>query len=150
MRGIENSVGRWSHLRQTWLVRQETEKANGQSEVEDRYFLSSLLWNRLRPAQILLLVRNHWAVENDTFNSLDLQWREDQAPWCTYGNAIWGLGLLRLMAYNVAQMLRRRRLRRKDDQGSWRDPMSWRQLFKTIERAVESLWTISPVMHPVA
>lgn len=150
MRGIENSVGCWHHLRQAWLVRQESWKANGEVEVEDRYFLSSLLWNRFRPAQILLLVRNHWAVENDTFNSLDLQWREDQAPWCTYGNAIWGLGLLRLMAYNVAQLLRRRRLRRKDDQGSWRDPMSWRQLFKTIERAVESLWTISPVMHPVA
>jgi len=140
MRGFTNSVGCWSHLRQTWLVRQETEKPDGQIEVEDRYFISSQLWNRLRPVQILALVRSHWGVENDTFNSLDLQWREDHAPWCTKGNAIWGLGLLRLMAYNVAQLLRRRRLRRKDERGGWKDPMSWRQLFKNIERAVEGFF----------
>jgi hypothetical protein len=141
MRGFENSVGRWGHLRQTWLVRQETKKPNGKIEVEDRYFISSLLRNRLRPAQILTLVRNHWGVENDTFNSLDMQWREDHAPWSSKGNAIWGLGLLRLLAYNVVQMLRRRRLRRKDHRGRWRNPMSWRQIFKIIERAIESLGT---------
>lgn len=134
---FENSVGKWTHLRQTWLVRQET-RVDGNIEVEDRFFVTSLPFDTLSPVQILLLVRNHWAVENDCFNSLDLQWREDAAPWCTCGTAVWTLGVLRLLAYNTAQILRRRRLRKKRDDGTWQAPMSWRSLFKTIEKALES------------
>lgn len=133
---FENSVGKWTHLRQTWLVRQET-RVDGKIEIEDRFFITSLPWDKLSPAQILLLVRNHWAVENDCFNSLDLQWREDAAPWCTCGTAVWTLGILRLMAYNTAQILRRRRLRKKRTDGTWQAPMSWRSLFRTIEKAFE-------------
>ena len=136
MVGIENSVGTWSHLRQTWLVRQETMDAEGNLEIEDRYFITSLLWNFLKPWQILLAVRNHWGVENDSFNSLDLQWHEDHGPWCTQGRSVWGLGVLRLMAYNTAQVLRRRRLRKKKEDGSLQTPMRWRSLFKEIESAL--------------
>ena len=67
MQGFENSVGIWPHLRQTILVRQETQNKDGAVETEDRYFISSVLWNYLKPAQILVLVRNHWAIENDVF-----------------------------------------------------------------------------------
>ena len=137
MAGIENSVGKWAHLRQTWLVRQETRMPGGTIEVEDRFFVTSLPWDYLSPAQILLLVRNHWAVENDCFNSLDLQWREDAAPWCTRGTAVWSLGLLRLLAYNTAQILRRRRLRAKHEDGTRLEPMPWRSLFNIIARAIE-------------
>ena len=139
MQGIENSVGTWSHLRQTWLVRQETTLDDGTVvEVEDRYFISSLLWNYLKPSQILTLVRNHWGIENDAFNSLDLQWREDLGPWCTHGDAVWGLGLLRLMAYNLVQYLRKRRLRRKDEHGVWREPPSWRSLFRLLRTTLDT------------
>ena len=138
MVGMENSVGKWTHLRQTWLVRQETRGPGGKIEVEDRFFIASLAWDFLTPEQILLLVRNHWAVENDCFNSLDLQWREDAGPWCTQGVAIWGLGVLRLLAYNTAQILRRRRLRKKKrPDGTQAAPMSWRSLFKSIEKSFE-------------
>ncbi len=136
MAGMENSVGTWTHLRQTWLVRQETRHSNGTIETEDRFFITSLAWDFLTPEQILLLVRNHWGVEI-AFNSLDLQWREDAGPWCTQGTAIWGLGLLRLMAYNTAQILRRRRLRKKSKDATWAAPMSWRFLFKIIEKSFE-------------
>jgi hypothetical protein len=105
--------------------------------VEDRFFITSLPWDYLTPAQILLLVRNHWAVENDCFNSLDLQWHEDAGPWCTRGTAIWALGVLRLLAYNTAQVLRRRRLRKKRPDGTRAAPMSWRSLFKAIEKSFE-------------
>ena len=135
--GIENSVGKWTHLRQTWLVRQETRSSDGTIEVEDRFFITSLTWDYLTPAQILLLVRNHWAVENDCFNSLDLQWNEDAGPWCTRGMAIWALGVLRLLAYNTAQILRRRRLRKKRPDGTRAAPKSWRSLFKAIEKSLE-------------
>jgi len=93
MQGFENSVGTWDHLRQTWLVRQESVDTNGTMEVEDRYFLSSLLWNFLTPGRILLAVRNHWGVENNAFNSLDLQWHEDKGPWCTMGTSVAALGV---------------------------------------------------------
>lgn len=137
MMGMENSVGTWTHLRQTWLVRQETRRPGGTIEVEDRLFITSVAWDYLTPAQILLLVRNHWGVENDSFNSLDVQWREDAGPWCTRGAAIWALGVLRLLAYNTAQMLRRRRLRQKKPDATWAAPMSWRSLFKAIEKSFE-------------
>ncbi len=137
MAGIENSVGKWTHLRQTWLVRQETKDAKGKVEIEDRYFITSLLWNFLKPWQILLVVRNHWGVENNTFNSLDLQWREDSGPWCTKETSVWTLGVLRLMAYNTAQLLRCRRLRKKNEDGSLKAPMRWRSLFKEIESALK-------------
>ena len=137
MAGMENSVGAWTHLRQTWLVRQETRNPVGKIEVEDRFFISSLTWDYLSAAQILLLVRGHWAVENDCFNSLDLQWREDSGPWCTQGAAIHVLGVLRIMGYNTAQMLRRRCLRKRRPDGTRDAPMSWRSLFKAIERAFE-------------
>lgn len=136
MAGIENSVGRWTHLRQTWLVRQETRDSEGKVEVEDRYFVTSLLWNYFKPGQILLAVRNHWVVENDAFNSLDLQWREDHGPWCTKGTSVWSLGVLRLTGYNISQVVRRRRLREKNEDGSSKAPMSWRSLFKIIESAL--------------
>lgn len=136
MAGMENSVGKWTHLRQSWLVRQETRGPGGKIEVEDRFFITSLAWDFLTPGQVLLLVRNHWGVEV-TFNSLDLQWREDSGPWCTRGTAIWALGVLRLLAYNTAQILRRRRLRKKNPDATWAPPMSWRSLFKTIEKSFE-------------
>lgn len=145
MAGIENSVGTWSHLRQTWLVRQETLYANGHVENEDLYFVTSLPWNTFSPQKILLAVRNHWGVENDANNSLDLQWREDSGPWCTQGTAVWTLGLLRLMAYNTAQILRRRRLRKKDEYGKWLAPMSWRSLFKIIDNALTFEIELAPL-----
>ena len=80
----------------------------------------------------------HWRVENDCFNSLDLQWREDFGIWCTKGDAVLGLSLLRVMAYNLVQMLRRRRLRRKTEDGNYREPLSWRSLFKAIMLTLET------------
>ena len=84
------------------------------SRIEDRFFITSLAWDLLTPVQILLLVQNHWGVENDSFNSLDRQWHEDAGPWCTRGTALWALKVLRLLADNTAQILRRRRLQKKE------------------------------------
>ena len=134
--GATTTAGTWNHLRQTWLVRQETQGADGTITIEDRYFISSLLWNRLGPAQILLLVRGHWGVENDTFNSLDVQWREDHAPWCTQGRAIWNLGWLRIMAYNVVQLLRRRTLRLKSETARPSEIPTWRNVFAWLTQVI--------------
>jgi len=41
------------------------------------------------------------------------------------------------MAYNTAQLPRRRRLREKNENGVWKSPVSWRSLFKDIESALK-------------
>lgn len=136
LKDFENSVGTWHHLQQVWLVRQETMHADGRIEVEDRFFVTSIPWHHFSPNEIISIVRRHWAVENDTFNSLDLQWREDSAPWCTKGSAIWGLGILRIMAYNFVQHLRRRRLCRRRPNGTYPPPIPWRQVFELVRDTV--------------
>ncbi len=45
--------------------------------------------------------------------------------------------MIRLLAYNTAQILRRRRLRKKNPDATWMAPMSWRFLFKAIEKSFE-------------
>ena len=60
---------------------------------------------------ILRNVRNHWRIENNVFNSLDVIWREDDMPWSTKGFALFTLGMLRCLAYNLIQYLRVRHLR---------------------------------------
>lgn len=135
LRDFTTSAGCWENLRQGWLVRQETRHSNGQVKIEDRYFLTSILWNRLSPWQILALVRAHWGIEVAN-NAMDVQWGEDNGRWCTQGRSVWVLGVLRMMVCNVAQHCRRRLLRLKDPRGGLRPPLSWRKLFKAIERAL--------------
>ena len=120
----------WDHLRQVWLVVQETrDPASETVSREDRYFITSLRKGRLSPSQILGLVRRHWAIENDCFWTLDTQWCEDQAPLCTRGRAVEVLAWIRLMAYNLLQHARRRHLRPKRPDGTRDKPPRWRRLF---------------------
>lgn len=131
------SAGQWTDLTQVWFVRQETEGPDGDITLEDRYFLTSIPAETVTGEQILWMVRRHWAVENDVFNSLDLQWREDSAPWITKGNGIGVLGILRLMAFNVVQFLRKRHLCRKKSDGSYPKPLPWRDLFEKITEVLK-------------
>lgn len=126
----------WSHLRQVWLVRQHSRDQDGKVTCEDRYFLTNLRSGRLKPAQSLLVVRNHWGIENDCFWSLDAQFGEDDHPWATTRHALLVLGLLRLMAYNVLQWARKRHLRHALPSGRLTDPPSWKSLFRWVEHAL--------------
>jgi hypothetical protein len=126
----------WDHLQQVWLVLQETRDKQGRIGVEERYFLTSLRTGRLSPVQILAVVRGHWGIENDCFGTLDVAWREDDLPWSTTGRTVEVLGLLRLMAYNLLQMARKRHLRsrvanRLTPAAPWRAIFEWvRQAFR--------------------
>lgn len=142
---FKTSAGEWKHLQQVWLVRQETMDKDGCVEIENRYFVSSIPWYFLTAQQILLLVRNHWGIENDVFNSLDLQWREDQAPWCTKGFAIWALAVLRLMAYNLTQFCRKRHLRRKNEEGELEEPLPWRRLFDLFRDVIRANFAVPEI-----
>jgi predicted transposase YbfD/YdcC len=126
----------WTHLRQVWRVEKETRDTEGKLiETEDRYFLSSVPTGRLTSAQILLVVRGHWGIENDCFWTLDTQWREDAVPWCSQGLAVEVLSWLRLMAYNLLQFARRAHLRLRAPDGTLAPPPPWRHLFEWVRQA---------------
>lgn len=126
----------WEHLRQAWLVEQDTVDENGCHQIERRFFLTNLHIGRLSSAQILTLIRLHWRIEDDCFWSLDMQWHEDQLPWCTVGPAVEVLGLMRLMAYNLVQLARTRNLRPRGPNGQRAPLPSWRSLFRWIQQAL--------------
>jgi hypothetical protein len=128
----------WTHLQQAWLVRTECRDKDGSNVavVEDRYFLTSVRTGRLTPAQILQVVRGHWGIENDCFGTLDMRWGEDQRRWATRGHAVEVLGVLRLMAYNLLQLLRVRHLRVRRADGGWGEMLGWRSLFRWVRDAL--------------
>jgi len=122
----------WTGLRQLWLVRQTSANKDGEVvSVEDRYLITNLAPGRLQPQEILTLVRRHWAIENDCFKSLDVQWKEDRKPWWTEGAAVPVLAVLRLMVYNLAQLLRKRHLNRRVARRD--NPTPWRELFDLLK-----------------
>lgn len=125
----------WSHLRQVWRVEQITQYDDGKVERQQRYFLTSLTKGRLSAEQSLLVVRGHWRIECDCFETLDLQWNEDSVPWFSAGVAVEVLSWLRLMAYNLLQLARRRNLRKKLPDGSLETPHNWRRLFEWVKQA---------------
>jgi hypothetical protein len=131
------SSGQWSDLRQVWYVRQETKDQEGWITVEHRYFLSSVPVNDLTGDQILRVVRRHWAVENDVFNSLDLQWREDHTPYATGNHSVHVMGVMRLIAFNLVQFLRKRHLCPRKENGERVAPLPWRNLFETITEVLK-------------
>ena len=96
--------------------------------------------------QMLLVVRNHWGIENDCFWSLGAQFGEDDHPWVTTGRALSVLGVLRLMAYNVLQWARKRHLRHALPSGRLTDPPSWKSLFRWVEHAL--CLTLDPAAGP--
>lgn len=97
----------WTHLRQVWLVRKvRRDKEGNETVIEDRYFVTNLPVNRLDASGVLVLVRRHWAVENDCFWTLDTQWEEDSGLWTRKGKGLMVCGLLRMIAYNIVSLLR--------------------------------------------
>lgn len=139
LEGAITSAGEWSDVTEVWCVRQETEEKNGTVKCEDRFFLSSIPVEMLNGSQRLRMIRQHWVVENDVFNSLDVQWKEDSAVWSTQGKAIGTLGVLRLIAYNIVQFLRKRHLCRKKPDGTRVAPLPWRALFEVITDVFKGL-----------
>jgi hypothetical protein len=104
----------WTHLAQVWLVRTVKRQHDGSTQaIEHRYYLTSLNWRRLAPAQILDAVRCHWGIENNAHGTADIAFDEDHSPCSTTGRGIECSSLLRLIAINLCQLFRHRRFRGK-------------------------------------
>ena len=148
----------WQHLRQVWLVAVETREAevkltkkqrrelgidriDYETTVDHRYYASNLTWKRLTAQQILLCVRNHWAVENDCYHSMDVQWGEDRPAWCSKGNALQVLGMLRILAYNPVSALRKRHVAAKPGTADREPkPLPWLDLWASVREVLPRLW----------
>ena len=117
----------WKHLRQAIVVEQTTRLRDGSEEVELRYFATNLPKNKLSAKQLLLLVRRHWAIENDCNWTFDMVMAEDAGAWCTQRKSVLALGVIRMVACNLMQALRKCHVRvqhvRVPD-----TPMPWREL----------------------
>lgn len=102
----------WPHLQTVVRVQSETRSIDTDALLNqrDRYFVSSLPRDSLSDDQWLLLVRNHWGVENDCHQIWDKIFREDQKPWIEAGQGSCQgtvvVMLLRRIAYNLLALYR--------------------------------------------
>jgi len=128
----------WESARQVWRVKQTTKSPDGKVEVENRYFVTSMPWDRLTAREVLNLVRLHWGVENGCHWTMDVVLGEDDRPWCTKGRALRMLSWLRLLAYNTLRLLRDRYLRSESSRSQ-----PWDELGEDIVQALKqaSAWS---------
>lgn len=117
----------WKNLRQAVVVEQTTRDKDGNETVELRYFVTNATTGMLSPLQLLRLIRQHWAIENDCNWTFDMQFGEDDLRWCAQNTAILALGALRMVAYNIMQRLRKCHVmvQRKNAADT---PRPWRQM----------------------
>lgn len=127
---IKTSNTEWEFLRSAWRIRQKVVHG-GRETWEDRYFLTNLPWNRLKPEQAVRAVVSHWGIENAGNWTLDVYWGEDRGAWVRSGTGMEVCAILRLLAYNLVRLLRHRMLR-----SSARDPLPYRRLFERIRMAI--------------
>ncbi len=120
--------GTWSHLRQVWLVRVLV-RANREAPervLEERFYATNLPTGRLSGDAILRLVRAHWRIENNCFGRLDIEWQEDHGRWVHRGNGLPVVSLLRIIAYNLLEMLHAVHLRSKTARkAAWQQLRDW-------------------------
>jgi hypothetical protein len=123
----------WEHLRTVLRVESEQLDPKGRRVAyENRYFLSSLPIARLTAAQWLLLVRRHWAVENNCHHTLDAVFREDEHPWIeSEPRGALAVLLLRRIAYNLLSLFRSVTQRSEEHRAS-----PWRLLIAHLRHAL--------------
>jgi len=103
---IDSPEGWEKHLRTVLRVETETVDARGKRTVENRYLISSLAADRLKPSEWLLLVRRHWGVET-THQVLDVAFEEDDHPWIEQNpRGMLVVALLRRIAYTLLSLFR--------------------------------------------
>jgi len=98
---------RWASVKQAWRIRQRVQVGE-KVTWEERFFLTSLPLERLKPRACLHAVRAHWGIENDANWTFDAVWREDERAWVRQGRALEMLSILRILAFNLIRLLRHR------------------------------------------
>ena len=128
----------WAHTRTAVCVTSTTTDKDGKLLATDtRYFVCSLAPSALTPDQWLLVVRSHWAVENNVHHTLDVAFREDDHPFITYDpKGAMAVFVLRRIACTLLALFRSVSLRSEDNKKTpWRDLM--RSIYNTLIAATE-------------
>jgi len=129
----------WDALRQVILVVQTTRPADGAADQEElRYFASNASMDLLSPKETLELVRRHWSIENDCNWTFDMIFGEDFGRLCTQNKSVFALGIIRMIAYNMLQWLRKShvRVQHKYNQST---PQPWADLLELVDKALCAL-----------
>lgn len=135
---IEGNSLVWSHTRTVVCVSSTTtDKAGNVIAEDERYFASSLDQSQLSADQWLLVVRSHWAVENNAHHTLDVAFEEDDHPFITYDpRGTMAVFVLRRIALSMLALFRSVTLRSDENRKTpWADLMRW--IYNTVIAATE-------------
>jgi len=117
----------WTHARTFLRIDSEKVRDGVVIEQETRMSVSSMVPDRLTPAQWMDLVRSHWGVENNNHHTLDTAFAEDDRPWIEAdANGMLAVLLLRRIAYTLLALFRSVTLRSDDNRATrWKDLLTW-------------------------
>ena len=118
------------------MIEQTTVPCDGSgTTVEVRYFVTNMVKDAMSVKQLLNLVRLHWAIENDCNWTFDVVLGEDSGRWCTQNKSFHVLGIIRMIAYNLLQWLRKKHIVVQHKYNA-DTPRPWRNLFALISRVL--------------
>ena len=109
------------------------DKMTGKQSSENRYYITSLAPDVLTPARWVLLVRRHWAVENNCHNTWDRLMREDTRPWVRLSTGMLLAMALRRIAYNLLGWFRSVTQRSETTRA-----IPWLRLMRLLQSALET------------
>ena len=126
----------WSHLQIVLRVESLTidPKTGAVKEAHSRYFVTNAPTETLSPEQWLLVVRSHWAVENNCHNTFDKIFQEDKRPFILQPHGMLVTMILRRIAYNLLSLFRS--VTQRSDQ---KKKMPWKSLMRKVSLMLAKL-----------
>lgn len=124
------AIESWAHGKELWKIETSSVDKNGRSgKTEVRYYITSLVPATLTNSQVLHAIRMHWGIENNANWCFDMLWNEDTAPWTSRAMVL--VAHLRMMAYNIIQRLKTRKLKAARNRA-----LGWKDLFYFFNHAL--------------
>lgn len=129
--------------RQLWRVRQTTFVPEGETTIDDRYFVTSLPPGEVAASAALALIRLHWGIENCHNWTMDCILDEDNSQPCQQSrDSIEVLTWLRILALNILATWRAR-LPLKDGL-----PQPWRRVMQRLRDAAVLFGRLEVLIQP--
>ena len=125
-----HGIKSWEHATEFWQIETTiVDPRQPKPSFDVRYYLTSLDPSLLTDLQALEAIRMHWGIENNANWCFDVLWNEDSAPWTSRAMVL--VAHLRMMAYNIIQRLKTRRLKDR-----YQRALAWKDFFRFFEHAL--------------